>query len=287
MNQEKDTIGLSQRQLIAMQTAQRLADVIERDCPEIAQDYCDGLNQLEIVYKYHFEKLAPSIKIAREAVGLVLRSLISEEDRQELKRKLAVKNGEDTQKEGKGIFGLTAEQITRREENGAEGRRQYQAKAREQGTGFYGMTTEERRETARRNKEKGVGIFGLTSEELSANAKKAMAMGVGLHGMTFEQRSELGKRNWRNDLLRQATLAKGLVPWENYKFDPETGLDECSYLLDLADQPDFILHQGKHRKRLDFEKIAATLNKVFHDGSEIRYVSSVKRVYKRARKRKH
>ena len=106
------------------------------------------------------------------------------------------RNGLKNKENGTGIFSQTPEQ---RREHG----RKNAAKNKENNVGIFSMTPEQRSEVGRRcglkHKENGTGIFVLTPEErveLSRkNGLKSYENGTGLFGLTPEQRSENSRKS--------------------------------------------------------------------------------------------
>jgi general stress protein YciG len=71
-------------------------------------------------------------------------------------------------------------------------------KNKENGTGIFKMTPEEKSAASKKggnkNKENGTGVCGLTLEQRRENGKKVKELGLGVCGQTFEERSEAGKK---------------------------------------------------------------------------------------------
>ena len=79
-------------------------------------------------------------------------------------------------------------------------------KCKENGTGLFSFTEEERYENSKKggiivglkHKENGTGIFSMTPEEWSENSRKnglkTYENGIGMFSLTKEQRKELGKK---------------------------------------------------------------------------------------------
>jgi hypothetical protein len=179
--------------------------------------------------------------------------------------------GKTLHAEGLGIFAQTTEELS------ANGR-----KARDMGVGIHAMTFEERSELARRNMAEGKGvtaqsaeelreigkrvheqekgIHGLTHKEHVAHGKKSHEMGVGIHGLSPEEKKTASQK---------AAISRGQVPWENHTFDPETGLDEHHYCLQLLANPKFQIQRG-NKTLTRLTAIAQELNRVFHEGRQVR-----------------
>lgn len=125
--------------------------------------------------------------------------------------KIAREVGLRHKENGTGIFSLTHEE---RVEIGKRTVKQH----KETGTGFYKFTEEERKEIARKsglktgkeNYEKGLGIGGMTLEERREANKKAMKTQeenkVGFWGMSYEKR----KRNGRISVERNRERGVGI-----------------------------------------------------------------------------
>lgn len=85
---------------------------------------------------------------------------------------------------------------------------------------------------------------------------------IGIHKLTREQRKKI-------------TLQCGMIPWENHLFDPETGLDEMHYCIQLLKNPRLKRKRNDHFY-MDYERIAKRLNRVFHKRKEVRTADSVR-----------
>ena len=110
--------------------------------------------------------------------------------------KASSKNGLKSKENGTGIFSLTPEQrIGYNRKNGL--------KVKELGIGIFALTPEERSELGRKNglktKENSTGLFSLTPEQKSKlgrrNGLKAKENGTGIFTLSKEQMSENGRKN--------------------------------------------------------------------------------------------
>ncbi len=79
----------------------------------------------------------------------------------------------------------------------------------------------------------------------------------------------------RKEASRLAIIACGKIPWENFRFDSETCLDEHNYCIRLWQDDRFKYSVGS-RVCTDIQAIADELNRVFHEGEIVRTKSSVK-----------
>ena len=110
-------------------------------------------------------------------------------------RKTGRKSGLQHKENGTGIFGITPEERS-------EHSRKIGLQHKENATGVCGMTTEELREIGRKiglqHKENGTGIFGMTPEERSEIGRKSglknKENATGICGMSKEQLSEIAKK---------------------------------------------------------------------------------------------
>jgi ethanolamine utilization microcompartment shell protein EutS len=113
----------------------------------------------------------------------------------EILRKTGRKSGLKHKENSTGIFGMTPEE--KYERNKKVG-----LKHKENGTGIFSITPEERSEISRRCglkiKENGTGIFAKTPEERSEHSRKIglknKENGTGVCGMTTEELREIGRR---------------------------------------------------------------------------------------------
>ncbi|PIZ76355.1 hypothetical protein COY05_01470 [Candidatus Peregrinibacteria bacterium CG_4_10_14_0_2_um_filter_38_24] len=170
-----------------------------------------------------------------------------------------------------GIFAQTTEELS------ANGR-----KARDMGVGVHAMTFKERSELARRNMADRKGVTALSTEELREIGKRVHEERKGIHALTHEEHVAHGKKSHaigagihslspeeKKIASQKAAISRGQVPWENHTFDPETGLDEHHYCLRLLADPKFqIQRDNKTLTRLT--AIAQELNRVFHEGRQVR-----------------
>jgi len=111
----------------------------------------------------------------------------------------AKKAGQKNKENGTGFFKLTVEQ--RNEHNRKAGQKSY-----EKETGVHNLTPEQRTKNGKKGGQKAyeqkVGIHNLSSEQLSENGKKGgklvgqknYELGLGIHGRTKEKMSEDGKK---------------------------------------------------------------------------------------------
>ena len=284
--QNADGSSLTREQLLALRKASELGKRLQEDFPEIADEYRNGMTLSKISSEYCIQELYDASRsVAITAVGNALRGYDFDgisylgliEDPEEL-RNIGLEhireNGKALYELGKGIHGLTAEQMSEHSRKGGEA-------AYEMGTGIHSLTPEQKSEYGRKggnslyaNKK---GIHSLTPEQRSENARKAAnvayEMGKGVHGRTAEQMSEHG---------RKSAIARGLVPWvpaeetnEHYTFS------EVETAFMLSQCPEY--RRGTLVKN---SKIADEINEGFHNGESVRTPGAVKiqlRLYRKER----
>lgn len=125
-----------------------------------------------------------------------------------------------------------------------------------QGKGLASLTEADRSRFGRMGGEEsgrmaygeGRGIFGLSVEALRSNAKKG---GAASH------------------------LAQGNIPWALQGTDESNNMNELDLCLYLATLPEFKCEYGRNKGRVNNQKIADELNKIFHGGKAVRTASHV------------
>ncbi|PIR55357.1 hypothetical protein COU74_01430 [Candidatus Peregrinibacteria bacterium CG10_big_fil_rev_8_21_14_0_10_36_19] len=179
--------------------------------------------------------------------------------------------GKTLHNERRGIFAQTTKELS------ANGR-----KARDMEVGVHAMTFEERSELARRNMADGKGVTAQSTEELRVIGKRVHQEGKGIHGLTHEEHVAHGQKSYemgagihglsateKKAASQKAIISRGQIPWENHIFDPETGLDEHHYCLQLLSDPKFQIQRGD-KNLTNLQAIADELNRIFHGGKTVR-----------------
>lgn len=142
--------------------------------------------------------------------------------------------------------------------------------------GWHGLTPEERSAagfkggsiTGPANVAKKRGFCGMSRKAKSIAGKKGGAksrdLKLGINGLTREQKRHYG---------RERITLQGMVPWalEGPNGEPS----EKQFLLNLAKKPKYILPQFKKRPRVDAVLIAKELNRVYHQGKPVRVRGAV------------
>jgi hypothetical protein len=129
------------------------------------------------------------------------------------------RNSQKQKENGTGIFGLTLEQ---RIEAGKKGGQIH----KENGTGICGLTYEQRREIGKRTNQKckknGTAFYGMSPEKRSENGKKGAEVnrqnGTGIFGLTPEQKIERSRKSG------QKTYEDGIGI---HGMDPEERVEVC------------------------------------------------------------
>ena|SRR3989344_875507 len=114
-----------------------------------------------------------------------------------------------------------------------------------------------------------VGMHAQTPQERSEHSLRNYRNGRGLGGLSHEARVKIGKKAGR-----KTALVKGYTPWKEAENDRE--IPERDFLGYLSYSPYFIYTTGSHQKKRNLEKIAAELNRAYHNGQDIRNRSSVR-----------
>jgi len=162
-----------------------------------------------------------------------------------------------TYEEGLGVHGRTHEQH-------AEDGRRGGIRTHEEGLGIFARTPEQLAEQGRKGGvisghkayEEGLGIFARTPEQHVEHARKGgrkvYEEKLGIHGLTPEQRTENA---------RKGIITKGLIPWAE---------EELTLAYELSQLPEY-----RHGSKISNIKIAKELNRVMHDGEQIRSAKTV------------
>jgi hypothetical protein len=150
------------------------------------------------------------------------------------KRKSGKKGGEKTKENKSGIFTLTKEQ-----------RKECGNKTKELGVGIFAMTKEEKKEVSsrvgRKLKELELGIHGRTKEKMSEDGKKGGKIGgrksyelkTGIHGMSEEEKLEnciLGGKIAGNKCKQNKTGIFSLTPEQRSEIGKKVNLQKWKCL---------------------------------------------------------
>jgi len=231
---------------------------LAEDHPEIAQDYEDGM--------FHAE-------IAIGIVAIALKTLLTEEQRERIRKITPIRVNNEQKERGTGLYSLSTKQRSEIARNVG------QSTLRDK-TGIHGLTPEQRREHGTMLHESGIGIFAITPEQHAERSRRAGRLafekGAGIHGLSEEKKLHI-------KLL--GCVARGYMPYVTGAVERTTGLDEKEYALYLSRQAEYQHESGAHRGRPHATKIAAKLNEVFHSYMEIRKAHSIRRLLVNERKK--
>ena len=148
---------LSEKQKNAIRTARRIAEYLIRRFPEIAEDYRNGMHQMEIAERY-VPGYMISPQVAKSGVSFALEELLDEEERREF---AFAHRSEHMQAVGR-ISGPRNALICFQEKRG-----------------MFAMTVEER--------------FEATSKGGKVGGKKTFELKIGVHGLTRKRRKEISR----------------------------------------------------------------------------------------------
>jgi len=139
-----------------------------------------------------------------------------------------IKGGLKNKELGLGICGLTKEQrIEAGKKGGSKGGKISGKNHKENGTGIFSITSEEKVELCRKggriigeiHKKNGTGVVGIPMDERIKNSTKAglkcKELGLGVCGLSKEQRSEIGKKSAETNRKNKTGLYG--IPIENRK----------------------------------------------------------------------
>lgn len=133
-------------------------------------------------------------------------------------------------------------------------------------TAQQAQTPETRRAHGLDLHQRGLGLHGLSPEARSKIGTTVVRLRLGIHASNTQERKEVA---------RQAVIAGGRIPWDDFIFDIESRLDEHRYLLRLLDDTSFQYKKGDVRVH-DLVAIARELNRVFHKGERVRTTKSIR-----------
>lgn len=299
-----DKKQLDERQIAALKKGILLGGIIQKELPEIAEDYRRGMHLSDIVRvrelmsKYSI----PSERVAINSVFYALKGydgrfttfgleefsgLMTTEELESLGkvhniehgRRMGKLTGKSNYEKELGIGSLTKEELSK---FGSIGGKIGDEVNRRQGSGIYGLTKEQRSEAGK--------LGGPIGE------KKSLERKVGVHAMTWEQRSEIGKRAGkiggvasdkhnkergvgfyaftsedRKRIGHQSAIARGLTPYSEA---------EEQTILNLSNSPQFIYQTGRYQGRTNCQMLAAEINKRFYNGDIVRNPKDIrKKVY--------
>jgi hypothetical protein len=237
---------------------------LQKDLPEIAEDYRRGMFISEIIskydlcsrYGYNKEVIKTAVKYALKGYGGGLErdsfgGLLEGGELEKLAQEHKQRSGTQARDRSLGIHGKTSEQL-------AEfGRKSHTLKK-----GVHGRTPEQMSRDGIKSYELGVGIHGMSREQRIENAgkagRRAVELGVGIHEMTREQRVEHA---------RKITIGKGLVPWDS---------EESEYVYILSQRPEYRIQKGPGKGKINARLIAKEINESYHNGNPIRSRNSIK-----------
>ena len=324
-NAEFSDNKVSPKEAVAIKLIKENGPKLAKEHPEIATDYENGMIYTKLVDKYNVLDYGVTPEIARGIVGHALKILLTEEQRDAIRKRTWTRIGNTHKANGTGAFSVSDER--RREMGRKLGRMMYENKRgihaftteqrREIGSkvgramfkskkGIHSLTTEQLQEIGRSTYERGVGIHSQTLEQRSElgkrNGRATFEKGVGIHGLTTEQLQETGRRNYENGvgihgyseeeklrIKRLGAKARGNIPYVTTAVEVLTGLNEKDYCIYLSKQLDYQHKNGVKNVigKPDAAKIADRLNEVFHSGKEIRKPAAIRNMlYKERRKKK-
>jgi general stress protein YciG len=262
---------LTPKQIIAIKRSIRLGRQLQRDLPEIADDYRFGLSRSQIALKYNIcliYDVGGSVAIGGVYNAIIgSAGLFSEkpyngliEDPSEAER-LGLEHmiergriaGHTTHEQGLGIHARKPEQMS------IDGRKGGRISGRitgrtthEQGLGIHAQTPEEKREIGRKGghttHEQGLGIYARTPEQMSIDGTKGG---------------------------QASAKSKGLVPF---------GEDELNDAYQLSQLPEYQKREYQ-KNRINNELLAQELNRKYHEGKPIRTNRVVRNVLTKFRKK--
>jgi general stress protein YciG len=238
-------IEITPEQIRAILIEREAGKLLAKEHPEIADDYRKGMTGQELAEKYELiEKYKiPSREMAKRTIGFALENLIPKEELKEIELMRHKRWGELLYEQKLGIYGMTAEERDEANKKGAN-------ILRKQGKGVHAMTHDAHVEAGRKG--------GTTTYERRN----------GLFTMTHEERIELGKRAGRSSVL-----ARGYTPWID---------DEKKTLVELAQDPEYQHHNGKHIGRPYYNKIQQRMKEIFGIERTIRTLRTIYGMIKKA-----
>jgi len=267
---------LFQHRVSAIRKCIELGRTLQKDYPEIADLYRNGMFQGEISDQLgtasHY---GVSQKVAKNAVGYAITGsgemwdlkpyggLISEEERKNIAKQHKQRNNQILYEQHKGAHGRTLEQRIAHGHKGG-------TNAFAQNKGIHGRSLEQMRadgiKGGRSSYEQGKGIHAQTPEERKKigliGGEKVYKEGKGIHARTPEQMTKHGQMGGL-----KATISKGQVPWED---------EEKQFVYGLSQNPDY-----QRGIRTDLEKINKEVNDRWHDGRKIRTNNAISIVIRR------
>ncbi|MBI3443184.1 hypothetical protein HY008_00780 [Candidatus Woesebacteria bacterium] len=119
----------------------------------------------------------------------------------------------------------------------------------------------------RKTHEEGTGIFGMSPEKKIASVRKG-----GLHTKGSLQFQSVEKRK---EIALKSVLDRGLTPWAT---------EELELAYTLSQDPDYQRRNLLQRVTPNYELIAENLNRMYHDGKQVRIPRSVKQALYRLKK---
>ena len=291
------TQDLTNEQIGAIIGALRLGRTLQRDIPEIREDYRSGSFMHEIIDQYDIENTYDiTHSVAKKAVSAALHGhvggfqitpydgLLEKSELERLASEHLVRARKISEVNGEGIFGLTAEQ---RSANSLK----IALSHMERGIGITALSKEELSEIGRKNAlanmERGIGVTIRTKEQMREDGlkggKACYEKGIGVHAMTTEQRRAIAMDNMRKGLGihsqtiedrvrqgRKAAITNGYTPWiertiGERKEGAYSTLSEVEFAHNLSLLPEY-----RRGSLVRTSLIAQELNEVYHGGRDVR-----------------
>lgn len=301
--EQQEISNLNERQRAVLKRAANLGIVIQREFPEVAEDYRAGRLVPEIIAQYDvLSRYGVGRNVAIKAILFAIqgynggigvnsyRGLIDSSELEELRDGIiqrAINNriseahlgvSESRSEEAQEHISTAASRI---------GRRDYELKR-----GLFALSKKQLSDCGKRGANKarkmGVGIYAMSAEQLRESRLKGgfasgyltYQRGIGIHSLTTEERRANGCKTrdrklglyamTREELQkcsRKAALARGEVLWSK---------EEIQEAFLLSQQEEY-----RFGSFADNEKIAKTINEKYHEGKPVRSASTVSSARKR------
>lgn len=269
--------GLQAEQIAAIRKSVEIALQIKSDHPEIAILYRTGSTLPELAQQYIHEEDVFSSAVAELAIRYAIRGfhggfglkefsgLIT--DRSELEKicEMHRKQGGHTAHITKvGVHGMTTEK-----------KREICRKLQENQQGIFDPANiDKKREGGRKtgkiygikSYQEGKGIFAQTREELHTRGKRMAEEGRGFYALSTEE---------LQDARMRGVLAQGKTPWIPQVVYDGQKMSEADVAYTLSQQTAYLHQKGRRGGEPNLRDIARELNRLYHDGEEIRTRRSV------------
>ncbi|MBD3318903.1 hypothetical protein GF342_03255 [Candidatus Woesearchaeota archaeon] len=239
----------------AIALAIRVGQKLQRQFPEIATLYRDGLRHADIVECLELDTAYARLSaVMTKAVGYALTGY----------------DGPLSAPYTGLIPSSELEEIClRRKRRSGVSSSRLQAQSQ---TGLYAMSDEEKRRARSKGgsttKKNCKGVFGLDDKkrsEISARTgRRLYEEGRGIHALSSEQRADAAKKSCR---------MQGMTPWSE---------EELRRAVELSMDPEY-----QYGARVSNKMIAKTLNEEFHEGLRVRRANMVFRRLRRYRTKNH